>query len=200
MRGRRARILGAIGTAVVLLPLQTHAVPAVQAAAPSATMAAATADDNAPLDNLSDGSSAVRAGELDVVDGRPHVRREDDTAPAPVSAGETAPSRGTGRYIVRVARGRSAGAVAAELRADGVDAEVLTRTAFQMIIVDPEPGDLSIVDDNPGVAQIWEDMTVSVDTDQANPPWGLDRIDQGSLPLDNKFSYDNDGTGVTAYI
>lgn len=58
------------------MPLQTRAVQAVQAAAPSATMATATADDIAPLDNLSDGSSAVRAGELDVVDGPPHVRRE----------------------------------------------------------------------------------------------------------------------------
>ncbi|QSB04971.1 S8 family peptidase [Natronoglycomyces albus] len=36
---------------------------------------------------------------------------------------------------------------------------------------------------------------------QPNPPsWGLDRIDQVNLPLDNSYSYPNQGSGVTAYI
>ncbi|MGH8882511.1 MAG: S8 family serine peptidase, partial [Stackebrandtia sp.] len=34
-----------------------------------------------------------------------------------------------------------------------------------------------------------------------NPPsWGLDRSDQRNLPLDNKYSYTPNGSGVTAYI
>jgi len=64
--------------------------------------------------------------------------------------------------MVRVARGRGANAVAAELRTEGVDTGVLTRTAFQMLIVDLEPGDLRIVDDHSDVAQFWEDKTVRV--------------------------------------
>jgi subtilisin family serine protease len=35
---------------------------------------------------------------------------------------------------------------------------------------------------------------------QSNPPWGLDRIDQVSLPLDKKFSYGPNGYGVEVYI
>ena len=31
------------------------------------------------------------------------------------------------------------------------------------------------------------------------PSWGLDRIDQRNLPLDNSFTYANDGTGVHEY-
>lgn len=32
------------------------------------------------------------------------------------------------------------------------------------------------------------------------PSWGLDRIDQTSLPLNSTYSYTNDGTGVNAYV
>lgn len=36
---------------------------------------------------------------------------------------------------------------------------------------------------------------------QENPPsWGQDRVDQQKLPLDKKYTYPNQGEGVTAYI
>jgi subtilisin family serine protease len=55
---------------------------------------------------------------------------------------------------------------------------------------------------DPAVAQVVQDTTVSIDATQTNPPsWGLDRIDQANLPLDNSYTYpDTAGAGVTAYI
>lgn len=41
---------------------------------------------------------------------------------------------------------------------------------------------------------------VSANANQANAIWGLDRIDQTDLPLNNNYSYDFDGSGVTAYV
>jgi len=35
---------------------------------------------------------------------------------------------------------------------------------------------------------------------QTGAPWGLDRVDQRSLPLSNTYSAPNNGSGVTAYI
>jgi subtilisin family serine protease len=53
---------------------------------------------------------------------------------------------------------------------------------------------------DPSVAYVEEDGVVSIDVTQANPPWGLDRIDQRALPLNQQYTYVSTGTGVTAYI
>ncbi|MGW6442117.1 S8 family peptidase [Lentzea sp. NPDC055074] len=54
---------------------------------------------------------------------------------------------------------------------------------------------------DPAVAYVEQDRTVQVLTDQPNPPsWGLDRVDQTSLPLDSKYSYSTGASNVTAYV
>ncbi|MFG2061188.1 S8 family peptidase [Micromonospora sp. NPDC048871] len=54
---------------------------------------------------------------------------------------------------------------------------------------------------NPSVEYVQQNRTVSIaGTQSPTPSWGLDRVDQRALPLNNSFTYPNDGTGVTAYI
>lgn len=54
---------------------------------------------------------------------------------------------------------------------------------------------------NPNVEYVEQDMTVHKwSTTQTNATWGLDRIDQLYGPLDGRYSYTHDGTGVKAYI
>lgn len=43
-------------------------------------------------------------------------------------------------------------------------------------------------------------QTLSASVTQPSPTWGLDRIDQVTLPLDGAYNYESDGSGVTAYI
>lgn len=63
------------------------------------------------------------------------------------------------------------------------------------------PAAVEALSHNPKVAYIEQDQEVHLVTTQSNPPsWGLDRIDQRSLPLSNSYTYDVDGTGVDAYI
>ncbi|MFI1193971.1 S8 family peptidase [Micromonospora sp. NPDC020750] len=53
---------------------------------------------------------------------------------------------------------------------------------------------------DPAVAWVEQNHEVTLQTTQANPPWGLDRIDQTNLPLNSAYSYTSTGSGVTAYI
>src|SRR5215207_6096938 len=55
---------------------------------------------------------------------------------------------------------------------------------------------------DPDVAAVEENSVVSIDASPQSPTpsWGLDRVDQTNLPLDNSYSYAGDGTGVRAYV
>lgn len=55
---------------------------------------------------------------------------------------------------------------------------------------------------NSNVIDVALDQSISLlDTDSAPPSWGLDRIDQASLPLNNSFTYPGQGgKGVRVYI
>ena len=43
-------------------------------------------------------------------------------------------------------------------------------------------------------------VPTSLTSQNPTPSWGLDRIDQKSLPLNSIYNYNNDGTGVSAYV
>ncbi|MFE4830641.1 S8 family peptidase [Streptomyces sp. NPDC056672] len=72
------------------------------------------------------------------------------------------------------------------------------------------PSQLGAVRALPGVAAVEENGRVSVTPPMTGRPpartrgavasWGLDRIDQRKLPLDNDFTVTGTGSGVTAYI
>jgi subtilisin family serine protease len=54
---------------------------------------------------------------------------------------------------------------------------------------------------DPAVAYVEQNRVITALETQPNPPsWGLDRIDQRTLPLDSSYTYPNAGNGVTAYI
>lgn len=67
---------------------------------------------------------------------------------------------------------------------------------------------LAAVRADPAVRYVEADGVVRLDPSEApitddvqkDPTWGLDRTDQHALPLDQRYEYDQTGTGVKAYI
>ncbi len=53
---------------------------------------------------------------------------------------------------------------------------------------------------DPEVAFVEQDAVVRASAVQSNATFGLDRIDQRSLPLDGKYGFTSDGAGVTVFV
>ena len=54
---------------------------------------------------------------------------------------------------------------------------------------------------HPAVAYVEQDLTVQLAATQTNPPsWGLDRIDQRNLPLNNSYTFPTTASNVHIYI
>ncbi|MFY1688993.1 S8 family peptidase [Plantactinospora sp. WMMB782] len=54
---------------------------------------------------------------------------------------------------------------------------------------------------DPSVAYVEQNKTYRITGTQPNPPsWGLDRVDQRSLPLNSSYTYPNTASDVNAYV
>jgi subtilisin family serine protease len=108
-----------------------------------------------------------------------------------------------GRYIIVFRPGTSAAVVsAAAEHARGLGAQVdfvyeaaLTGFAGNF----PEQA-ISGLSHNPNIELIEADQVIALEATQSPATWGLDRIDQRNLPLNNSYTYNFTGAGVTAYI
>lgn len=84
--------------------------------------------------------------------------------------------------------GRHGGAADRTLGRVGVVAVSLSEAAALAIASDPD------------VAFVEEDGLQRISTTQTDATWGLDRIDQAALPLDQQYTFDTRATNVTAYV
>ncbi|MEY2675298.1 MAG: hypothetical protein RL102_564 [Actinomycetota bacterium] len=104
-------------------------------------------------------------------------------------------------YIVKVAPGTDA-AVRATLASMGDVPTDEIDFVFDGFIVKLSDSEAAALRLDKNVLEVLADAPISLLDTEANPPsWGLDRVDQVNLPLDNTFTSPNQGgAGVRAYI
>ena len=139
----------------------------------------------------------------------------DTAPPAPAASAPAAPLAGQpipGQYIVVLASPElgeqssqqsaqafefSVSRVAADL---GVQATLPLRVINGFLAKNVSNAALRQLRSDDRVAYVEQDQTVTVDAVQRDATWGLDRIDQRSLPLSGSYRYNTGAPKVTAYI
>ncbi|HUP31586.1 MAG TPA: S8 family serine peptidase [Gaiellaceae bacterium] len=127
------------------------------------------------------------------------------TAAASSGAGEAGKSSAPAAdsYIVVFERGAvgNVPAAAQELAAaHGGSVAFVYQHALEGFAAQLPAGRAQALARDPRVAYVEPDQAVEISASQSPATWGLDRVDQRALPLDNTYNYNQTGTGVHVYV
>ncbi|MEU9145289.1 S8 family peptidase [Streptomyces sp. NPDC048349] len=125
-----------------------------------------------------------------------------EPTPAPL---QTSANAVPGQYIVTLDKGVDAAKLAEKLKlkpkhvyGSAINGFAAPLTALQLDLVRMSTG-VKAVEEDTKVASV--PLPAAPSTNRApSSSWGLDRIDQRQLPLDNNFTVNSNGSGVTAFI
>ncbi|MGH2787834.1 MAG: S8 family peptidase [Actinomycetota bacterium] len=117
--------------------------------------------------------------------------------------GRSHPAAITGRYIVVFEKDASRATVRSaqsSARSHGATVHQRYDHALQGFAATLSQSALNRLRANRNVSYVEADLRVSASAVQTPATWGLDRIDQRNLPLNNSYTYNATGAGVKAYI
>lgn len=92
---------------------------------------------------------------------------------------------------------KSAGTLAARY---GGSVDKVFSHALKGFSAEMTPQAAEALSEDPSVLFVEQDSYVTIDNTQLDAPWGLDRVDQRTVPLNNAYSYTRTGDGVHVYV
>lgn len=120
---------------------------------------------------------------------------------AVATAGAAPAERPEGFIVVLHDSVRDPGAVAREHAAQfGAQVSYVYEHALKGYAAQMAPGRTAALAGDARVAYVERDGQMNISATETGATWGLDRIDQRTLPVSTTYSYTNTGAGVTAYI
>jgi subtilisin family serine protease len=145
--------------------------------------------------------AAALAASLGILSMSAHAQKNTDQATHPFAASKPI----EGRYIVVFTSdvGKPAQEAANLLRGTNATLHHTFSNALKGFAASIPAAALQGLKNSPLVDYIEQDQSVSLNqtsSPQTGATWGLDRIDQASLPLDTKYNFNYTGAGTTAFI
>lgn len=154
--------------------------------------------------NLLNGFSAdLSDTQMNALISDPRVVAVEDDAIVSTEVTEPADETGDvipGHYIVRLRSNPSYAARSSVLSVLGNDILATYTSVFPGYAATLSDLQVKRLRANSAVLSVEPDRVVSIAGDQLNPPWGLDRIDQSSLPLDGHYVDRSSGANVNVYV
>lgn len=122
------------------------------------------------------------------------------TGSAGISIVPSGRSPGSADYIVRFRNGTSTRTRTAATRAALGLRATRNLAGGPGLLARLTADEATLLAEDPAVAYVERDVPVHVASTQTDAPWGLDRIDQSTLPLDSSFTANQTGAGVKVYV
>jgi len=106
----------------------------------------------------------------------------------------------TASYIIRYAAGIDPAVEAKNLGLRKIDVDASLTSTFPGAVATLGPDQLALLSGISRVATIEVDRRIELTQERAVSAWGIDRLDQASLPLNSRFSFPMTGQSVSAYV